>query len=101
MANKTTTGQQQLRSTTTVLVFACQLVLVLVTALAIVSVSHHGRQQVGELERLAHSNAGLAAQASRLKLEYSTLTEYSRVEKIAARELTMQRISLARMVVTP
>lgn len=95
--NKTHEGRQYGVS----FVFACLLVLTLSTALAVVSVSHKSRQQVGVLERLNTINTAYLAQSSRLKLEFSTLAEFGRVEKSASNRLGMIRISAVNMVVSP
>lgn len=74
--------------------------LVMFLALAVVSVAHESRQQFGVLEQLQQVNTELAALNSRLKLEYSTLTEFGRVASVAE-QLEMEFAAPGQMVVLP
>lgn len=81
-------------------VFGCLLLASLSSAMVVVSVAYKSRQHVGVLEQLNQLNTAYASELSRLKLEYSTLTEFGRVEKTAAEMVGMKRVDASSMVLT-
>ena len=65
-------------------------VLVVFTAIKVVSQRHEARSQFVKLQTLEKERDKLAAQWSRLKLEQSTMLNQVRVERLASRDLKMQ-----------
>ncbi len=61
----------------------------IVSALAVVFVTHQSRVATDELETLRHEAADLHVASGQFLLERSTLAAYSRIEAIALNELGM------------
>lgn len=64
-------------------------ILVVVSALAVVSVSHKSRVKLDRLEVLRRQAAQLHVDWGRYLLEQSAWSAYGRIEKIATQELDM------------
>ncbi len=60
-----------------------------VSALAVVFVTHQSRVAIDQLETLRHEAADLHVASGQFLLERSTLAAYSRIETIALNELGM------------
>lgn len=77
-------------------------VLVVGSALAVVSSTHEVRQQVNHLEGLRREAADAQVEWGKYLLEQSTWAAYGRVERIATDELNLQMPSGDQiLVVTP
>ncbi|WP_423897609.1 cell division protein FtsL [Candidatus Pelagadaptatus aseana] len=63
--------------------------LVLVSALAVVSVSHKSRSRLDQLEVLRREAAQLHVDWGRYLLEQSTWSAYGRIEAVASEKLNM------------
>jgi cell division protein FtsL len=63
--------------------------LCFLSALTLVLVRHENRLLFVELQRLQHNRDELEREWSRLQLEYSTLANPSRVDRLARRQLKM------------
>ena len=63
--------------------------LALVSAIAVVAVSHTNRQMFGELQKLQYEQDSLDSKYGKLLLEQSAWTEYSRVEELSINKLAM------------
>lgn len=69
------------------------LVLVLVSALGVVLITHHSRQQIAEQEQLLIERDQLDIEWRNQILEENALAEHSRIEQLAEQELEMKRPS--------
>ncbi len=77
-------------------------VLVILSSIAVVYVSHNSRQLFGQLESFKQDAADLQVEWGQLLLERSALTAHGRVESIAKEQLQMKVPTRDEMkVVTP
>jgi cell division protein FtsL len=65
------------------------IVLVIVSALAVVRVKHENRAAVTELSRLGAEQERLEMEWAQLQLEEATLSHHARIEKVAREQLGM------------
>lgn len=69
------------------------LVLVLVSALGVVLITHHSRQMIAKQEQLLIERDQLDIEWRNQILEESSLAEHSRIERLAEQDMDMQRPS--------
>ncbi|MCW8330478.1 cell division protein FtsL [Photobacterium sp. SDRW27] len=69
------------------------LVLVLISALGVVLVTHHSRQLIAQQEQLLIERDQLDIEWRNQILEENSLAEHSRIERLAEKELEMKRPS--------
>ncbi|MGF1713680.1 cell division protein FtsL [Photobacterium chitinilyticum] len=69
------------------------LVLVLVSALGVVLITHHSRQLIAKQEQLLIERDQLDIEWRNQILEENSLAEHSRIERLAEKELEMKRPS--------
>ncbi|UXI01639.1 cell division protein FtsL [Photobacterium sp. TY1-4] len=69
------------------------LVLVLISALWVVLITHHSRQLIAEQEQLLIERDQLDIEWRNQLLEENALAEHSRIEQLAEKELEMKRPS--------
>ena len=65
------------------------IVLVIVSALAVVRVKHENRAAVTELSQLGAEQERLEMEWAQLQLEEATLSHHARIEKVAREQLGM------------
>lgn len=65
------------------------IILVVVSALAVVRVKHENRAAVSELSRLGAEKERLEMEWAQLQLEEATLSHHARIEKVAREQLGM------------
>ncbi|WP_299019141.1 cell division protein FtsL [uncultured Photobacterium sp.] len=75
------------------------LVLVLISALGVVLITHHSRQLVAQQEQLLIDRDQLDIEWRNQILEENSLAEHSRIERLAEKELEMKRPSVDSEVV--
>ncbi|AJR07427.1 cell division protein FtsL [Photobacterium gaetbulicola] len=69
------------------------LVLVLISAMGVVLITHHSRQLIAQQEQLLVERDQLDIEWRNQILEESSLAEHSRIERLAEQEMEMQRPS--------
>ncbi|KHT64605.1 cell division protein FtsL [Photobacterium gaetbulicola] len=69
------------------------LVLVLISAMGVVLITHHSRQLIAQQEQLLIERDQLDIEWRNQILEESSLAEHSRIERLAEQEMEMQRPS--------
>lgn len=69
------------------------LVLVLMSALGVVLITHHSRQLIAQQEQLLIERDQLDIEWRNQILEENSLAEHSRIERLAEKELEMKRPS--------
>ena len=77
------------------------LVILVMTALAVVSAQHRARKLFSELEREQEKSRQFDVEWGQLQLEQSTWAAHGRVEKIARAKLGMSLPGPDRLVVAP
>jgi len=75
------------------------LVLVLISALGVVLVTHHSRQLIAQQEQLLIERDQLDIEWRNQILEENSLAEHSRIERLAEKALEMKRPSIDSEVV--
>jgi cell division protein FtsL len=75
------------------------LLLVVVTAIAVVYSKHSGRELFIELQALAYERDAMDVEWSQLQLEQSTLTTQGQVERDARDKLGMVNLAADNMVI--
>ncbi|ELR66376.1 Cell division protein FtsL [Photobacterium marinum] len=75
------------------------LVLVLISALGVVLITHHSRQLIAQQEQLLIERDQLDIEWRNQILEENSLAEHSRIERLAEKELEMKRPSVDSEVV--
>ena len=75
------------------------LLLVVVTAIAIVYSKHSGRELFIELQALANERDAMDVEWGQLQLEQSTLTTQGQVERAARDQLGMVSLSAGNMII--
>lgn len=83
------------------LLVACLWILVVVSALVVVSLTQHVRRDVNQLETLRREASHLQVEWGQYLLEESTWAAYSRTEAIASQELNMIAPTTERVVMVP
>lgn len=79
----------------------CWALLALVSALVTVYLTHQHRELMVEREQLLQERDELDVEWRHLVVEQTALTEHSRIEELARRELGMQRPDEAQEVLVP
>ncbi|KLV06356.1 MULTISPECIES: cell division protein FtsL [Photobacterium] len=69
------------------------LVLVLISALGVVLITHHSRQLIAEQEQLLIERDQLDIEWRNQILEENSLAEHSRIERLAEKDMEMKRPS--------
>ena len=69
------------------------LVLVLISALGVVLITHHSRQLIAQQEQLLIERDQLDIEWRNQILEENSLAEHSRIERLAEQDMAMQRPS--------
>jgi len=77
------------------------MVVLVLTALAVVSAQHRARKLFSELEREQERSRQFDIEWGQLQLEQSTWAAHGRVEKIARAKLGMSQPGADRLVVAP
>ncbi|MGM0525301.1 MAG: cell division protein FtsL [Pseudomonadota bacterium] len=75
--------------------------LVVGTALTVIYIAHQNRQLTAERDQLLSDRDLLDREWRHLVIEQNSLTEHSRVERIAAQQLDMVEVSSEREVLVP
>ncbi|WP_432456035.1 MULTISPECIES: cell division protein FtsL [unclassified Agarivorans] len=75
------------------------LILVVISAFAVVWTTHHTRMFVEQRERLMMNRDAINVEWRHLLIEQNTLAEHSRIESIARKRLAMHRPKLEEQVV--
>lgn len=80
---------------------ACALLLIVMSAFAVIHSTHACRALYAQLQVLESSQWYLQEDYGRLLLEHSTWASHYRVEKVAREKLQMRAPDLARLTVVP
>lgn len=72
---------------------------VVLSAIAVVTTSHHSRISFGQLEFVRKQGFDLKGEASRISLEYKALAGLAQIQSLAEERLDMQTVTPSNMVV--